>query len=140
MGCLDYFKEFSPDTKIYAVDAQGSVTFGHPPKPRFIPGIGTSRKPEVCKSEKVNRILLVEEQDAVKMCHTLLNDYGLFVGGSTGSVLHAVKEIGQELHSDDLVVAISPDFGEKYLDTIFNSHWLEQTFKNKELKNLTKKT
>ncbi|GAA3027981.1 hypothetical protein GCM10020000_00560 [Streptomyces olivoverticillatus] len=47
MGCIAYFREHSPRTRIVAVDTAGSVTFGFPPGRRYIPGLGTSRTPEI---------------------------------------------------------------------------------------------
>ena len=42
MGCVKHFRANRPSVKIIAVDAKGSVTFGHPPGKRHIPGLGTS--------------------------------------------------------------------------------------------------
>ena len=52
-------------------------------------------------------------------CHVL-------VGGSTGTVLAAVQQLAPEFRRGDTVVAISPDLGEKYLDTIYNPAWVER--------------
>src|SRR4029077_8394353 len=48
------------------------------------------------------------------------------VGGSTGTVLAAVQQLGPEFRRGDTVVAISADLGEKYLDTIYNPAWVEK--------------
>ncbi|GHI25466.1 hypothetical protein Shyd_68370 [Streptomyces hydrogenans] len=45
MGCAEYFRRFSPRTRIIAVDTEGSVTFGGPSRTRYIPGLGTSPAP-----------------------------------------------------------------------------------------------
>lgn len=127
MGCINFFRKFSPNTKIIAVDAEGSVTFGNPPLPRYIPGIGTSRKPEILDADIVQNVITVNERDAVLMCHSMLEKYGLFLGGSTGSVLHALKVYRPYINDNDQIVAISPDFGEKYLETIYNAEWVKRT-------------
>lgn len=129
VGCAKFFKEYSPKTKIIAVDNKGSVTFGFPPSPRYIPGIGTSRKPEISSTDNIHKIILVSEEETVVMCNFLLREYGLFFGGSTGTVLYAAKKYIDTLDNKDItLVVISPDLGEKYLDTVYNPRWVEEKF------------
>jgi N-(2-amino-2-carboxyethyl)-L-glutamate synthase len=132
IGCVKKFQEKSPDTKVIAVDSAGSITFGAKSKPRFIPGLGTSRCPEITKKsnviEDLHELLMVEESDGVYMCNEILNEYGLLLGGSSGSVLHAVYSKIAEIPEDATVVAISPDFGENYLDSIYDKSWVEAHF------------
>ena len=42
MGCARYFRDYSEDVRVVAVDSVGSANLGGPPGPRFIPGIGSS--------------------------------------------------------------------------------------------------
>jgi N-(2-amino-2-carboxyethyl)-L-glutamate synthase len=128
MGCAAYFRQFSPHTRVIAVDAQGSVTFGHSPGPRYIPGIGTSRRPEICRCEEVDEVVLVTEQDAIRMCRWLATKQGLMVGGSTGSVLSAVLHKGPDIPPGSRVVAISPDLGDRYLSTVYSDTWVTARF------------
>lgn len=128
VGCAKHVKELSPQTLVFAVDSEGSVTFGGQPLPRFIPGLGTSKRPPICDTKNIDEIIIIKESDAVQMCHLMLDKYGLFLGGSTGSVLQAVKE-QKNISKDACVVAISPDFGEKYIDTVYNPTWVKEKFK-----------
>ena len=130
MGCAQYCREFSPQTKIIAVDAAGSVTFGGKPASRYIPGLGTSRRPELVDQEMVDEVVFVEEVDTIKMCRYLLDTYGLFVGGSTGSVLHAIQSYSglKKIDKGATVVSISPDFGYPYADSIFDDSWVSSKF------------
>ena len=59
------------------------------------------------------------------MARRLLDEYGAFVGGSTATVLCAVKRLSERFRPGEQIVAISPDFGDKYLNTIFNQEWSE---------------
>ena len=129
VGCARFFREHSPKTKIIAVDNKGSVTFGYPPSPRFIPGLGTSRKPEIVSTENIQQIILVPEEETIIMCNFLLREYGLLLGGSSGTVLYAAREYINSLDNKNIsLVVISPDFGEKYLDTVYNPIWVEEKF------------
>lgn len=128
VGCAGYFRRFSPRTTIIAVDTVGSVTFGNPAGPRFIPGLGTSRVPEICRTDDLDEIVLVAEADAVAMCRTLATRYGLLAGGSTGSVLAAVLAKRGAIPAGARVAAIAPDMGDKYLGTVYDDAWVAARF------------
>jgi N-(2-amino-2-carboxyethyl)-L-glutamate synthase len=102
------------------------VTFGGPAGPRHIPGLGTSLRPEIADLHEPDDIVLVPEQDAVRMCQRLLERYGLLSGGSTGSVASAVERY--PIPPNSTVVAISPDFGDRYLDTLYDPEWVDARF------------
>ncbi|WP_282091802.1 2,3-diaminopropionate biosynthesis protein SbnA [Epibacterium ulvae] len=128
MGCRDFFIDHRPDTKIVAVDSVGSVTFGFPAGKRHIPGLGTSRRPEVFGPHGLHAVEMIEEQKAVRMCRWLARTHGLLAGGSTGTVLAGIYEWQDRLTPDDVIVSISPDLGDRYLDTIYNDAWVTQRF------------
>ncbi|MFD7716489.1 2,3-diaminopropionate biosynthesis protein SbnA [Streptomyces sp. NPDC059814] len=128
MGCTRHFRTFSPWTKIVAVDTVGSVTFGGPPGPRHIPGLGTSRRPELCRPDQVDEVVLVDESDAVRMCRRLARERGLPLGGSTGSVLAALESMTDRIPAGSRVVALSPDMGDRYVRTIYDDDWVADTF------------
>lgn len=128
MGCVKYFKEYMPDVKIIAVDSIGSVTFGHPPGKRYIPGLGTSRKPEIYSSIGIDHFEMVSESQTIAMCRHLARNNGLMAGGSTGTVLSAVHAWRNRLPKDSMIATISPDLGERYLDTIYDDQWVEERF------------
>jgi N-(2-amino-2-carboxyethyl)-L-glutamate synthase len=80
-----------PSIQVIAVDTVGSIIFGGPPKKRHIPGIGSSITPDLLKHALIDDVVMVPECDAVESCQELLERYGLFVGGSSGSAYAAVK-------------------------------------------------
>ncbi len=124
-GVAEGLREKFPQIKVIAVEPEGSVTFGGKPGPRAIPGIGTSVKPKLAKSVKPDEVVTISEMDTVKACLAFAKDYHLLVGGSTGSVLAAMKQKAGAFAAGDTVVAISPDLGEKYLDTIYDPSWVD---------------
>jgi len=93
MGCIYKFREASLATVIVAVDPVGSVTFGQQPKTRFIPGLGTSRRPEIFNPELMDETVFVEELETIAEYRSLLSRYGLLAGRSTGTVLAGIKSI-----------------------------------------------
>ena len=114
-----------PGVKVVAVEPVGSVTFGGPPGKRNIPGIGTSRRPELADIANPDRIVEVNEETTIESCLSFVRDYHLLVGGSTGTVLAAVQQLAPEFAPGDTIVAISADLGEKYLDTIYDAAWVD---------------
>ena len=62
------------------------------------------------------------------MCHRVLRDYSLLVGGSTGSVITGVLRYANKFKASDVVIAISPDLGTKYMETIYNPEWVLNHF------------
>lgn len=128
MGCVEYFARHSPHTRIIAVDSVGSVTFGRAAAPRFIPGLGTSRLPEIYRDTGTFEKVLIEEVDTITMCRLVAARYGLLAGGSTGTVLAAVRQLGPTLPAGARIAAISPDMGDKYVDTVYSDPWVADRY------------
>lgn len=128
MGCLQHFQRHHPTTKIIAVDSVGSVTFGTPASRRFIPGLGTSQRPPIFNADGIHALEMVPEAHAVAMCRILARSKGMLVGGSTATVIAAVHAWRERIEPSAVVVALSPDWGERYLDTLYDDQWVEQRF------------
>jgi cysteine synthase A len=124
-GLSDGLRAVFPWIKVIAVDPEGSVTFGGKPGRRNIPGIGTSVRPRLADLVEPDEVITISEESTVDACRAFVGDHHLLVGGSTGSVLAAIKQKAGEFAPDDTVVAISPDLGEKYLDTIYDPAWVD---------------
>lgn len=128
MGCARYFKQRRPTTRVVAVDACGSVNFGGPAGVRMIPGLGTSVRPEILDASFVDDVVHVNEVDAIRTCRRLART-GLLLGGSTGSVVAGATQWCEQHGGQDMTaVAISPDMGERYIDTIYNDGWVKEHF------------
>ncbi|MFC5947770.1 2,3-diaminopropionate biosynthesis protein SbnA [Pseudonocardia lutea] len=125
MGCARWFREFAPEVRIVAVDAAGSVTFGDAPGRRMIPGLGSSVPSQFLEPALIDDVVRVEEADTVRMCHRLARR-GFLFGGSTGTVVSgATRWLAEHGTSATTAVALAPDLGERYLDTVYQSNWVE---------------
>jgi 2,3-diaminopropionate biosynthesis protein SbnA len=128
MGCARFFRDWHRPVTVVAVDAVGSVAFGGAPGRRMIPGLGTSVCPPMLDVSLVDDVVRVEEPDTLRVCHRLARG-GFLFGGSTGTVVSGAEKWLDRHGSDGLTsVAISPDLGERYLDTVYQPTWLETTF------------
>ncbi|MFC5286683.1 2,3-diaminopropionate biosynthesis protein SbnA [Actinokineospora guangxiensis] len=129
MGCARWFRDHRPAVRVVAVDTVGSVTFGAAPGPRMIPGLGTSVRPAILDESLVTDVVHVPEADAVRVCLRLA-ERGFLFGGSTGTVISGAAR-WLALHPADRelsAVAIAPDLGERYLDSIYQPTWVEDIY------------
>ncbi|MFC0598050.1 2,3-diaminopropionate biosynthesis protein SbnA [Streptomyces palmae] len=138
MGCARYFKKARPQTVIVAVDSVGSVTFGGPPGPRMIPGLGTGVRPRLLDESFVDHVVHVPEVETVQDCHHL-SRAGFMFGGSTGTVIAGARRWLAEHHPAGPItaVAIAPDLGERYLDTLYQRNWVDAVYGPDVLDGLT---
>ena len=128
MGCARYFREWHRPVLVVAVDSVGSVTFGGAAGRRMIPGLGTSVRPPLLEEPYVDDVVRVEEADTIRACHRLARR-GFLFGGSTGTVVSgALDWLLRHDASGLTAVAIAPDLGERYLDTIYQTNWVEAIY------------
>lgn len=128
MGCLQAIKQRGATTRLVGVDSGGSVTFGTRPGRRHIPGLGASVPPTLFTDDERLCKVQVDEVHAVRMCRRVAVERGILVGGSTGSVLAAASAMAGAIGPGSIVVAISPDLGERYLDTVYDDDWARARF------------
>jgi N-(2-amino-2-carboxyethyl)-L-glutamate synthase len=125
MGASRRIRDAWPHVRTIAVDAAGSVIFGGPPAKRDLPGIGSSRRPELLVEEEVDDVVYVDDYDAARGCRELLRGEGILAGGSSGAVIAAVQRIVPELRKGSRVVTLLPDRGERYMDIVYDDTWFE---------------
>jgi 2,3-diaminopropionate biosynthesis protein SbnA len=129
MGCARYFRDTGSPVRVIAVDSIGSVSFGLPAGARMIPGLGASVRPELLDVRCIDGVVHVNEVDTIDMCRRLARR-GFLFGGSTGTVLTGalVWLERNNFPADEQCVAISPDFGAGYLESIYHDGWVEESF------------
>lgn len=128
MGCARYFRESGRPVTVVAVDSVGSVTFGGELGHRLIPGLGTSVRPTLLDESYIDAVVHVPETDAIRTCHDLVRR-GFLFGGSTGTVVAgALAWLSVHAPREVTAVAISPDLGERYLDTVYDTGWVRDIY------------
>ncbi|MFD3442917.1 2,3-diaminopropionate biosynthesis protein SbnA [Streptomyces sp. NPDC058685] len=124
MGCARYFREQRRSVHVVAVDTAGSVSFGGAPARRMIPGLGMSVRPPLLDESFVDEAEIVEEADTIRTCRRLARR-GFLFGGSTGTVVSGAMDWLARNGTRGLTsVAIAPDLGERYLDTVYQENWV----------------
>lgn len=130
-GVSRRIKANSPYTKIIAVDSKGSVIFGGKAEKRYIPGMGSSIVPPILKCADIDDVIIIDEASMVNECRRFLNASGMLIGGSSGACLNAIKTycIEHVVPNNAKIVAIFPDRGERYIETIYNAEWYGKHYK-----------
>ncbi|WP_130604929.1 2,3-diaminopropionate biosynthesis protein SbnA [Cohnella abietis] len=123
-GCAERLKEDNHDAKIIAVDALGSVIFGGMKGVRQFPGLGAAVPPPIRRMDLIDQVVYVSERQSVVGCSDLVRLESILAGASSGGVIAAIRSIQDEIPSGAKCVAILPDRGDRYLDTVYNEEWV----------------
>jgi N-(2-amino-2-carboxyethyl)-L-glutamate synthase len=123
LGIARRLREAYPDLKVIGVDALGSMLFGNKPGKRFLPGIGASRVPELLAREEIDDVIYASELESCESCLELVKEEGIFAGGSSGSVVAAIKKLIPHIPKGSCIATLFPDRGDRYMDLVYNAEW-----------------
>ena len=105
--------------KVFAVEPAASpVLSGGKPSPHVIQGIGAGFVPDVLEQDLLDGIITVGNDEALDMARRLANEEGILCGISSGAAVSAALQYaGSSGAGDNLIVAIIPSYGERYIQT-----------------------
>lgn len=119
-GTGKYLKEKNPNVKIVAVEPKDSplLTEGKA-GPHKIQGLGANFVPDTLDRDIYDTVTDVALDDAVATSRALGTEEGILGGISAGAaVWAALEEAKKSENAGKLIVAVVPDFGERYISTI----------------------
>ena len=133
-GVGRYLKEQNPDVRIVGVDPKGSMIApffntgekieGHPYK---VEGIGNDKIPGALDLEVVDEYREQGDGVSFRMARRVSREEGLFVGGSSGILIHTAVEVAKEVDDPDgFVVTLACDWGERYLSKLYDDDWMRE--------------
>jgi len=118
-GVAEVLKQRKTGFQAIAVEPSNSpVLSGGQPGPHKIQGIGAGFIPKVLKTDLIDEVVTVSDQEAIAYGRRLAREEGLLSGISSGAALCAAVQVAKrEENTDKLIVVILPSFGERYLST-----------------------
>jgi cysteine synthase A len=118
-GVSEYMKSRKPGFFTVAVEpADSPVLAGGKPGPHKIQGIGAGFVPKILKTDLIDEIVEVTNDEALSMARRLPKEEGILAGISSGAAVFAALKIANEpRHAGKLIVVIIPSSGERYLST-----------------------
>lgn len=116
-GTGKYLKEQNSNIEIVAVEPKASaVLSGEKAGAHKIQGIGAGFIPEILDVSVIDKIIAVDNDDAIKTGAMLPKTEGALIGISGGAALWAAISLAQQdEYSDKTIVVILPDSGDRYL-------------------------
>jgi cysteine synthase A len=127
-GVAEVIKPRKPDFEAIAVEpADSPVLSGGSSGSHKIQGIGAGFIPDVLRTDLIDEIVQVTNEDAGIMARRLAKEEGILGGISSGAAVWATMEVAKRQENNDkLIVVILPDTGERYLSTwLFNDLYPE---------------
>ena len=113
MGTGERLRESFPDIVVAAAEPlPGDPVMG-------LRSLDDGYVPPILDVAKLDRKVLVSNEDSVIAVRALLDLEGIFAGVSSGAVVHVARKLADELEDGGVVVAVLPDGGWKYLSAPF---------------------
>ncbi len=119
-GVAEFIKQWKPEFKAIVVEPQTSpVLSGGAPGFHKIQGLGAGFVPPVLRTDLLDEVISVTDENAIAYSRTLAQEEGLLSGISTGAALCAAVQVAKRPeNANKLIVMIQPSFGERYLSTV----------------------
>lgn len=117
-GAGEMLKLARPSIKIAAAEPAGAAMLsGKPWQPHKIQGWTPDLVPAVLNKSVADRILTIDDVLARDSARALAHKEGIFCGISSGATFAAALEVANSAKQGDVILAMLPDTGERYLST-----------------------
>jgi cysteine synthase A len=119
-GAGQLLKERKPSIQVVAVEPiDSAILNGGAPGPHKIQGLGANFIPEVLDQSIYDEVLDATLEDSVAVSRALGNQEGILGGISAGAAVWGALELAKRPeNAGKLIVAVVPDFGERYISTV----------------------
>ncbi len=137
MGAGKYLKEKNSGIKICPVEPSNSPTLstGHKVGKHRIQGISDEFIPSIMDLGKLDKIISIDDGDAILMAQKLASEIGIGVGISSGANFLGALQVQNELGEGKIVVTVFPDDNKKYLSTdLLREEMVKDSFLSPKIK------
>jgi len=115
-GMSEVLKKKYSNLKVLAVEPDDSpVISGGEPGPHPLQGIGPGFIPEVFNKEAIDGAIRITKEEAFAEVQNIAKTEGILVGISSGASLAAVRKQLSNFRSEDVVLTMNYDTGERYI-------------------------
>jgi cysteine synthase A len=118
-GVAEVLKERNPDFRAVAIEpARSPVLSGGEAGPHKIQGIGANFVPENLRTELIDEVIQVDDEEAMEMARRIARQEGMLVGPSAGANVAGAVKVGRRPEFEGAqIVTMLCDTGERYLST-----------------------
>jgi len=132
-GTGHFLKEKNPKIRVIGVDPVGSLYYEYAKSgtigkahPYVVEGIGEDIFPGTMDFSVLDDVIQVTDEECFVWARRLAKKEGLFAGGSSGGCISAALTVAKDCKEGDLIVALLPDAGSRYLSKIYNDGWMRE--------------
>lgn len=132
-GVGRFLKEQKPDVQVIVADPEGSIIKDYfytkrivESRPWKVEGIGEDMIPPNHHYQYVDDVVQVSDRESFQAARRLAREEGIFVGGSTGTILAAALKVARNLSEPKTFVIILCDSGDRYLSKFHSDEWMKE--------------
>jgi cysteine synthase A len=132
-GVAMFLKEKNSAIKCVVADPMGSGLYSYVKTGEITivgnsitEGIGNSRVTANMEGAPADDAIQIDDPEAIRVVYQLLEQDGLFLGGSSGINVGAAVALAKQMGSGHTIVTILCDGGSRYQSKLFNRTWLAE--------------
>ncbi|MCC0177452.1 cysteine synthase A [Waterburya agarophytonicola K14] len=130
-GVSMYLKDQNPKVRCVVADPMGSGLYSYVKTGEIkssgnsiTEGIGNSRITGNMEGAPIDDAIQIDDQECVRVIYQLLNQEGLFMGGSVGINVGAAVALAKQMGPGHTIVTVLCDGGGRYQSRLYNPEWL----------------
>lgn len=131
-GVGRYMKEHAPNVRIVGADPIGSVHYHYfktqtMPTPHVykVEGVGEDILCRATDFSVIDDMYQHDDREAFTTARRMVREEGLFVGGSTGGIVHVALRRARELGPGKKIVTMATDSGTRYITKFLSDAWMK---------------
>ena len=132
-GVSLYLKEKNPNLRCVVADPMGSGLYSYVKTGEIksegksiTEGIGNSRITANMQDVPIDDAIQIDDTECVRVIYQLLNQEGLFMGGSVGINVGAAVALAKQMGAGHTIVTVLCDGGARYQSRLYNREWLAE--------------